>query len=62
MHNGREHLAVLQGLQDGRQETAGDATITDVDFSAGPIKLVNGGSDLGATEAAPVRAASVPRK
>jgi hypothetical protein len=39
-----------------------DATITDVDFSVGPIKLVNGGSDLGGTEAAPVRAASVRRK
>jgi hypothetical protein len=39
-----------------------DATVTDVDFDVGSIKLINGESDLGGTEAAPVRAASVRRK
>ena len=40
-----------------------DATVTDVDFDVGSIKLANCGSDLGGTEAAaPVRAARVRHK
>jgi hypothetical protein len=40
-----------------------DATVTDVDFDVGSIKLVNGWSDLSGTDAAaPVRAASVRHK
>jgi hypothetical protein len=40
-----------------------DATVTDVDFDVGSIKLVNGWSGLGGTDAAaPVRAASIRRK
>ena len=39
-----------------------DATVTDVDFDVGSIKLANGRSDLGGTEAAPVRAARVRHK
>ena len=39
-----------------------DATVTDVDFDVGSIKLANGGFDLDGTEAAPVRAASVRHK
>jgi hypothetical protein len=40
-----------------------DATVTDVDFDVGSVKLATGGSDLsGINAAAPVRAASVRRK
>jgi hypothetical protein len=41
----------------------GDATITEVDFDVGSIKLVNGWFDLSGTDAAaPVRATSFRRK
>ena len=40
-----------------------DATVTDVDFDVGSIKLVNVVSDLGGTAAAvPVRPVSIRRK
>ena len=40
-----------------------DATVTDVDFDVGSVKLATGGSDLsGINSAAPVRAASIRRK
>jgi hypothetical protein len=39
-----------------------DATVTDVDFDVGSIKLVTGGDLSGTDAAAPVRAASIRRK
>ena len=60
---GAPSAAEVRLINENHAALGRDATVTDVDFDVGSIKLANCGSDLGGTEAAaPVRAARVRHK